>query len=48
MSTLDARMVALSVQLIQAGRRTLDEVPDQLKNDVKQALNAANQPPAGE
>lgn len=42
--TLDKRMIALSVQLIKSGRRTIDEVPEHLREEVQNILNAAEQP----
>jgi hypothetical protein len=43
MSSLNAveqRMVALSVQLIRGGRRTIDDVPDSIREDVLADLAA--------
>lgn len=48
MNSLDERMIALSVQLIRAGRRTLDDVPAHLRTEVETALNATDQPKGGE
>lgn len=47
MNSLDERMVVLSVQLIKAGRRSINDVPERLKIEVEQALNATDQPGEG-
>ncbi|WP_442951598.1 CD1375 family protein [Paenibacillus sp. GYB004] len=41
-------MVVLSVQLIRAGRRTIEDVPEHLRTLVQQQLNATDQPGEGE
>lgn len=41
--TFDERMIALSVQLVQSGRRNIDEVPEHLRDAVQAKLNAAVQ-----
>ncbi|NHN29437.1 CD1375 family protein [Paenibacillus agricola] len=46
--TLDERMIAAAVQLIRAGRRTIEDVPTTIRQQVEQALNAADQPKSGE
>ncbi|WP_212758515.1 CD1375 family protein [Paenibacillus sinopodophylli] len=42
--TLDIRMAALTVQLIQSGRRTIEDVPEHLREAVQSNLNADQQP----
>ena len=44
LTPFEERMVTVSVQLIQAGRRTIDEVPENIRQAVQDQLNAANQP----
>ncbi|WP_179089862.1 CD1375 family protein [Paenibacillus sp. FSL A5-0031] len=44
--TLDKRMITLSVHLIQSRRRTIDEVPEHLRDAVQAQINADQQPEA--
>ncbi|WP_157685618.1 CD1375 family protein [Paenibacillus donghaensis] len=39
MNPLEGRMVLVAVQLIQAGRRTLAEVPESLRKKVEKHLS---------
>lgn len=46
--SIKQRMITVSMELIQAGRRTINDVPDHLRQQVQDSISAAGQPQEGQ